>query len=406
MSRIRIENFGPIKEGYIDNDGWLDINKVTVFVGNQGSGKSAAAKLIATFTWMEKALVRGDYDKKWFERKNHLKNQRLPYHRLENYLFSNTRIDYQGDVYSIKYKDGLMLTEETANGVYSLPQIMYVPAERNLLTYIKGAKELKLSSEALLEFNTEYSNAKENLTGVMRLPVNDIEIEYNRQFDNLYLKSDNYKIEIKEASSGFQSFVPLYLVSNYLVNSIKPHNNNKDFSVEEQNRFKKEAQAILNNDVLTDKQKRDLLSELASRFNKTSFINIVEEPEQNLFPASQWEMLKSLLEFNNMNAGNKLILTTHSPYLVNFISIAIQADSLKDKIKDGSDSMRKMEKIIPAKSVISADDVAIYQLDENNGAIRKLPDYEGIPSDENSLNQSLRIGNEMFDKLLEIEQEL
>ena len=62
MSKIKIKNFGPVKAG-LSNDEWLDINKVTVFIGNQGSGKSTVAKVISTFTWIEKALVRGDYDK-------------------------------------------------------------------------------------------------------------------------------------------------------------------------------------------------------------------------------------------------------------------------------------------------------------------------------------------------------
>ena len=57
MSKIRIKNFGPIKEGYQENDGWLDVKKVTVFIGNQGSGKSTVAKLISTFSWIEKALT-------------------------------------------------------------------------------------------------------------------------------------------------------------------------------------------------------------------------------------------------------------------------------------------------------------------------------------------------------------
>ena len=64
MSRIKIKNFGPIKEGCQDDDGWIDVKKVTVFVGHQGSGKSTVAKLISTCTWIEKALVRGDYKKK------------------------------------------------------------------------------------------------------------------------------------------------------------------------------------------------------------------------------------------------------------------------------------------------------------------------------------------------------
>lgn len=50
MSRIKIKNFGPIKATTSATDGWIDISKVTVFTGNQGSGKSTVAKLVSTFT--------------------------------------------------------------------------------------------------------------------------------------------------------------------------------------------------------------------------------------------------------------------------------------------------------------------------------------------------------------------
>jgi len=55
MSKIKIKNFGPIKEGYQDYDGFMDIKKVTIFIGNQGSGKSTVAKVISTLLWIEKA---------------------------------------------------------------------------------------------------------------------------------------------------------------------------------------------------------------------------------------------------------------------------------------------------------------------------------------------------------------
>ena len=82
MAQLRIKKFGPIVQGMQGNDGWLTFKRVTVFIGNQGSGKSTVAKLFSTFSWMEKALVRGDYEQKWFERKDRFKNQLLPYHRL------------------------------------------------------------------------------------------------------------------------------------------------------------------------------------------------------------------------------------------------------------------------------------------------------------------------------------
>ena len=121
MSKIKIKNFGPIKYTWIDNGGWIDIKKVTVFVGNQGSGKSTVAKLISTFMWIEKALVRGDYSKKWFEKKNRLKSQYLNYHRLENYFkmsgSEKAILDYQGDAYSIRYENESFVV----NGNYKSP---------------------------------------------------------------------------------------------------------------------------------------------------------------------------------------------------------------------------------------------------------------------------------------------
>ena len=197
MSRIKIKNFGPVREGGQTNDGWIDIKKVTVFIGNQGSGKSTVAKLISTFMWIEKALVRGDYDKKWFERKNNLKNQYLNYHRLENYLKNSgvdkTVIEYEGDAFSIVYRNDSLVIKEVHNEEYLLPQIMYVPAERNFITYVKTPRELKISSESLKEFLTEFDNAKNEIKGLIHLPINNIDIEYDKLNDTLNLEGETHR---------------------------------------------------------------------------------------------------------------------------------------------------------------------------------------------------------------------
>ncbi|MFV0270161.1 MAG: AAA family ATPase [Macellibacteroides fermentans] len=411
MGKIKIKNFGPIKDGLLENDGWIDINKVTFFIGNQGSGKSTIAKLISTFAWIEKALVRGDYDKKWFERQgiNRFKSQFLPYHRLDSYLKPDSVIEYQGEAYSIKYLNESLTISEISNGSYSLPQIMYVPAERNFLTYIKGAKELKLSSEALQEFNTEYYNAQQNMRGAVQLPINNTVIEYDKLNDTLNLKGDSYKVKITDASSGFQSFVPLYLVSDYLANRVKLHTENKDsMSSEEEIRFKKGVQEIWSNDSLTDDQKRIAISALSTKFNKTAFINIVEEPEQNLFPSSQSQMLQSLLAINNMTAENKLIVTTHSPYLINYLTIAIKAKQVLDNLHDSNREALsfKIKELTTIDSCTNADEVLIYEMEDKTGLIKLLPKYnELIPSDNNFLNNMLAETNDLFVELQEIEEE-
>ena len=399
MSSIIIQHFGAIKECNTP----IEIKKVTFFIGNQGSGKSTAAKLIATFMWIEKALVRGDYDKKWFERKNRLKNTFLPYHRIENYLKENTFIQYKGESYIITYENESLKLEEKKNNNYSLPQIMYVPSERNFIAYVKSPKELKLSSEALKEFLTEFDNSKEIVKN-LELPINEVILDYDKLNDTLNLKGKDYKYKIKltEASSGFQSFVPIYIVSNYLVNTIKKDSGIKvSMSGEEINRFRKEIEQLYKDKHLSDEQKRIAISVLPQKFNKTSFVNIVEEPEQNLFPTSQRDMLYSLLKINNEISANKLIITTHSPYLVNYVSVAVEAGKLKKGVTAGKE--KQLNAIVPISSAISADDLVIYQLNEREGSIELLDSYEGIPSDENFLNNEIGRTNGLFADLLDLQ---
>ena len=396
MSSIIIQHFGAIKECNTP----IEIKKVTFFIGNQGSGKSTVAKLIATFMWIEKALVRGDYEKKWFERKNRFKNTFLPYHRIENYLKKDTFIQYKGEAYIITYENEFLKLEEKKNNNYSLPQIMYVPSERNFIAYVKSPKELKLSSEALKEFLTEFDNSKEIVKN-LELPINTINkviLDYDKLNDTLNLKGEDYKIKLTEASSGFQSFVPIHMVSCYLAKSVKKQSEVKvGMSGEEKDRFRKEVEQIYKNELFTDEQKRIAISVLSKKFNKTSFVNIVEEPEQNLFPTSQGNMLYSLLKINNEIADNKLIITTHSPYLVNYVSVAVEAGKLKQGViaeKEG-----RLNDIVP----INADDLAIYQLKEEDGTIELLDSYEGIPSDENLLNDEIGRTNELFADLLDLQ---
>lgn len=413
MSRIRIKNFGPIKEGLHTNEGWLDIKKVTLFIGNQGSGKSTIAKLISTFTWIEKALVRGDLDKKLIERKNKLKNQYLNYHRLENYFKSNgikTVIEYEGEAYHLKYENDTLLIKANDTTNYPLPQIMYVPAERNFITYVKTPKELKLSSESLKEFLAEFEKAKEQLKGLLKLPINNTELEYDKLNDTLNLKGSDYRIKLTEGSSGFQSLVPLFLVSLHLANSVKDQTSTNKASLmmsnEESERFKKGIQVIWDNETLSEEQKRIAISALSSKFNKSAFINIVEELEQNLFPSSQMELLFSLLALNNLNEGNKLIITTHSPYLINFLTLAVKAKEVANKAKmipTNPQLIAQLESVVPPSSQINSNDWVVYELDEKTGTITQLANYNGLPSDNNYLNNGMDVSNQLFAKLLEIE---
>jgi hypothetical protein len=308
-----------------------------------------------------------------------------------------------------------MQIDKQNNSNYVLPQIMYVPAERSVIAAVGNAASLRNISGALNDFITEYGNAKESMTDPVALPIEGIFAEYDKIRDMIYIRGNDYRVSLTDAASGFQSLVPLYLVSRYLCNSVKSIKNGESMSSDEKRRFEKQLEEISLDPNLNDEQKRIARSSLGKKYNKAAFINIVEEPELNLFPSAQKLFLYELFKFNNTvrenetEPKNMLIMTTHSPYLINFMNIAIYGAELLKKINTSSKKElleNELCKIIPQGALTACDDVSIYQLDETKGSISKLPSPYGIPSDDNFLNNLLQHGNDEFDKLLDIEEKL
>ncbi|HOY31691.1 MAG TPA: AAA family ATPase [Bacteroidales bacterium] len=410
MSRIKIKNFGPVKKGCIDNDGWIDVKKVTVFIGNQGSGKSTVAKLISTLTWIEKALVRGDLLRKKIEYKNTFENL-CAYHNLLNYFQKDgsTSIEFEGESFTFTYKKERFKIVGRISKQYVLPKIMYVPAERNFSSAVKlrNLRKIPELPKSLFTFIEEMERSQNELSDSLELPIGKAKFYFDKLNETANVIGSGYKLKLSETSSGFQSFVPLFLVSKNLANSIKKEKDPtiNEMSYEAQKKMQKEVEEIIKDAAMPDEVKRFLLKTIPNKYRNGLFVNIIEEPEQNLFPASQRQMLNSLLEFNNMNEGNKLIMTTHSPYLINYLTLAIKAFTVEKKVKNTEESI-KLNEIVPIKSIISPKEIAIYELDESNGTIKKLGNFEGIPLDKNYLNQSLADGNLLFDSLLDIEEGL
>jgi len=413
MSRIKIKNFGPIREGYQEGMGMMDTQKVTVFIGNQGSGKSSVAKLISMFKWLEKALSINEIEIKDIKLYNRFIKNHCAYQNIHNYFHNDTEIQYVGDSYDFLFENGnidIHKRPKQNKTEYLVPKIMYVPAERSFLSAIKfrNLEKIKELPQSLFAFFRELEQAQNELSDGIQLPIGNTKFEFDKLNETANIVGNGYKLKLSEASSGFQSFVPLYLVSHSIANSINKEKDvsKSELSSKQQKLLEEETKKILSNNELSSDVKMAALKVLSSRFKIQRFINIVEEPEQNLFPDSQHLLLYKLLEFANMEAGNELILTTHSPYIINYLSIAIQGEFLKNKLNTNSIQLEKLNSIVPIKSVISSSELVIYQLNEKTGIINKLPDYEGIPSDSNYLNQSLDIGNQLFDMLLEIEQSL
>ena len=399
MRKIEIHNFGPIKEAYIT------VKKVTVFMGNQGSGKSTAAKLISTFAWIEKYLFRhrGNVPKSVL---NSVGFQTyLAYHRIDSYLKDDTEVTYFGDYYKISFNlKGIQFGK--IGDIYLLPKITYFPAERNFVSSIKKSKEgnsFQLWSQALQEFKEIFQEAKTNLKDrkSINLPIDGASIEYSQFYDILFIKGNDYEIPLSDSASGFQSVVPMYVVAEYLSKITETEQKMDDA---EREQFIKQSTLILNNPFYSQEQKDILLSRLAGGINIQSIFNIIEEPEQNLFPTSQRSMLFALLKFNNVSEHNSMIITTHSPYIVGNMTLAIKAAELYKKTSN-DDIRQKIAHIVPEMSSINANDVVIYEFDDKTRTVSELEIQNGLPSDNDYLNNALGDTNDLFCDLLELEEQ-
>lgn len=409
MSKIKIKNFGPIKEGYLENDGWMDIKKVTVFIGNQGSGKSTVAKLISTMSWIEKAMNRGDLQTKKFH--TALLLNLLKYQRINNYFDHNrTIIEYEGDSFYIgyKYNNQFPVIKKLNTKPYVAPKIMYVPSERNFLSSVSEAFNVKGLPATLFTFAEELRQAQKNLNGdSIILPISEYKYKYDEENDSSTIIGEGYQISILEASSGLQSMIPLFLVSRYLSNIVNDESiNTNTISVNSLIRMNNEISQIMMNDLLTSEEKEREYKGIREKYINKCLLNIVEEPEQNLYPSSQRKIFNTLLEYNNLNKHDKLVVTTHSPYLINYLTHSIKAHTVLAKINSSKNKIelkKILNKIVPLNSIVSPEDWIVFEMNEKDGSIIKLKEYKGLPSDENYLNEKMAETNEIFAKLLEIE---
>ena len=204
---------------------------------------------------------------------------------------------------------------------------------------------------------------------------------------------------------------------------------NTEFSFDQERRWKEGMNKIGNQYNMPEKSLNFLSEALAQYKNKTEgvvkleterdktiykwliriinsrFINVVEEPEQNLYPESQAEVLYYLLQcFNTQRYNttekieNKLLITTHSPYILAYLTQSAKAAELLAK----GVPEKEIEKIIPVKAAVPGEMIHIYET-KSDGSIKLLEPYENLPSDDNELNKALEEQNDSFSDLLELE---
>lgn len=394
MAKLTVKNVGPIQEAEVE------VKKHTLFIGPQGSGKSTLAKLIAiggdsslskpSIRDMESLVIRFnlnafiDSERTYWSfidnSYNLIFSKGLQFNLTEygkNILSKNLALFVkQNAVYSqvLPLDDFRNSTQWSGNSPIfsgnamahslnfyqqSLPILFgyystLIPTERHLFPLFSDSIWSLLNADISLPepvkaFGLEFERAR-NQRNQLQIPF--LNIRYNREDGrDLIYYSDNDAIILSQSASGYQAIVPL---------------------------------------LVTVEQQRQ---QSQRRF-------IIEEPELNLYPTAQKDLIYSLmggLQPDVEYQDAEWVITTHSPYVLSSFNTLM----LAYKVAQRSDELRtEVEKIIPARCWINPDEFAAYYVD--NGTVRSIiSEKTGLIADNELDDVSEDLAGEQ-DQLLEL----
>ncbi|WP_237152457.1 AAA family ATPase [Oryzibacter oryziterrae] len=142
----------------------------------------------------------------------------------------------------------------------------------------------------------------------------------------------------------------------------------------------------------------------SSRMNKNSAPEkstiYIEEPEAHLFPSSQALLLDMLIARvigASAGAQRRLILTTHSPYIMSRLNVLLKAGQLGKRRR----RIKEIGDVIPKESWVTTEEISVFSI--SNGKVNSIIDEEEGLIDARFLDYISDVISEDFSKLLDIE---
>lgn len=372
---VKINNVGPIKG--ID----ITLNKVNVFMGPQSCGKSTIAKIVSFCSWFEKnVILKGKSENDFY-------HDLVQFHNFEdNYFSESSYIEYSTDWSHIVFQNGNVNIETqlgTGKPIFKNKKIEYIPAERNFVS-VPGFGNYNESRDNIKAFLDDWFLYKQEITSQAQfnMPLSALHGSYfyskDSNRDNILL--DNGKtISLRHSSSGLMSVTPLLIVFNHVVEKLylksrglSPfeivHINTMIDNIQIEESLKEQLRNLVSsiNNLspnISLKQRDEIQKKLIDVLNiSTDYAFsevIIEEPELNLFPETQAQLLCYLLQkINNPAYPHQLILTTHSPYVLYALNNCILASKVKDKVDP--ELMSDIE--IYSQAGVKSSEVSIWEI--------------------------------------------
>ena len=123
----------------------------------------------------------------------------------------------------------------------------------------------------------------------------------------------------------------------------------------------------------------------------------IEEPEAHLFPAAQSLLMEFLISsFVSNRNKKKLVITTHSPYILSKLNNFLKAGSLAEQKRN----VAQVSSVVPRECWLTQDKVVAYAIE--NGTLNPLITEDGL-IDASYIDSVSDEVSEAFSKLLDIE---
>lgn len=361
MEKIVINKLGPITHCN------LTINDFMVFTGPQASGKSTVAKSIFFFKNIKNLLLMqinkrfyGESDTMKLSTKNHLikevrsnflqtfgttwcmdNDMSMEYYYTDtiyikiclkndpispNYIwidFSEKLIDFlnayddaQLDVLADAHNNGNIKKHIDAF-FGNCEEVIYIPAGRSMMTLF--------SSQLMFMYSVMNDDQKRSLDYCTRNYLERI-MQLKPSFSNSVQTLIKNKIELTDIKINRES---LQQCADLMKQILQGEYRNVDG---EERLQMAEDRYVKINFASSGQQEAVWILNVVFYYllnNKKSFF-IIEEPESHLFPNAQ----KLITEFISLakNGGNKILLTTHSPYILGTINNMLYANKISKEV--------------------------------------------------------------------------
>lgn len=383
-----IKNFGPIKS--VD----LELGKITVLIGEQASGKSTIAKVLAICRYFSyivdgsKTIVE-DYQ-------NSFVRNALREWGLDGYEKDDSYLEYVNQDYKLKVASSTNNIEELSSYTKLIPVLEPISKRfKNLLDEYEKLKPKKNNKFGIYpDWQIPHSFLTTDVKNVMNNPfflptnrglqsifslgkssiqnlsdslfnqfalldniskqfkletiIEPLELVYKNEGGTAYFKGvkDEEYFKLSKGASGYQSVIPIVLVVKYY-----------------------------------------------SEYEKRKRTFIIEEPEISIFPRTQKKLLEFFVANINKN-GHAFLIPTHSPYFLSGINDLVLAYS-KGQVKK-----KETQNIVTKDTWLNPNDLSVYEL--KNGESKDIFDKEIGLINDNIIDDVSDEMNEEFSDLLDI----